>query len=163
MDYTTPDDRADAVPAAFKGGTQISLKGRALRALAAREYSRVELERKLAAFEEAPGDLARALNDLAAKGFIDEQRVADSLVHRRGSKLGAARVLQELKAKGVEPAAIAQATEHLRATELERAHAVWRKKFGEAAATPADKAKQMRFLATRGFSGDVIKRVMAQD
>jgi regulatory protein len=163
MDYTTSDDTAQAAPRAFKGGQQLSLKGRALRALAAREYSRAELERKLAAFEEAPGDLARALDDLAAKGFIDEQRVADSLVHRRGSKLGAARVLQELKAKGVEPGAIAQATEQLRTTEYERAHEVWRKKFGEVATNPSDKARQMRFLATRGFTGDVIRRVMVQD
>lgn len=139
----------------------VSLKGRALRALATREYSRTELQRKLASFEETPGDLARALDDLTAKGFIDEQRAADSLVHRRGSKLGMARVLQELKAKGVAHSAIAQATEQLKSTELERARDVWRKKFGETAATPSDKAKHIRFLTARGFAGDVIRRVVA--
>ena len=49
-----------------------SLKGRALRLLSGREHSRPELERKLQRFEEEPGSLALALDELAAKGFISE-------------------------------------------------------------------------------------------
>ena len=79
----------------------LSLKGRALRALAGREHSRAELQRKLASFEAEPGELAKVLDELCAKDFINEQRVADSLAYRRGAKLGTARVVQELKAKGV--------------------------------------------------------------
>ena len=89
------------------GFQKISLKGRALRLLAGREHSRAELERKLAPHEEAPGDLRRALDDLQAKGFIDEQRVIESVVHRRSVKLGASRVRQELQAKGLDPLAVA--------------------------------------------------------
>ncbi|MEY3914040.1 MAG: Regulatory protein RecX, partial [Pseudomonadota bacterium] len=81
--------------------SRISLKGRALRLLSQREHSRVELERKLAEHEEEPGTLARALDELEAKGFISEERVVESVVHRRASKLGAARVQQELAAKGL--------------------------------------------------------------
>jgi regulatory protein len=137
----------------------LSLKGRALRALAAREHSRAELERKLASFEAQPGELAGILDELAAKGFINEQRVADSLAYRRGAKLGTARVVQELKAKGVEAGAILEASAALKATELARAREVWRKKFG-ATAAGADRMKQMRFLASRGFAPDVIRRVV---
>lgn len=139
----------------------LSLKGRALRALAARDHSRVELERKLASSEEAPGDLAKVLDDLAAKGFLDDQRAADSLAHRRGQKLGAARVLQEMRSRGIEPGAIASAAEQLKATELERASEVWRKKFGAPAQDAAERGKQMRFLISRGFSNEVIRRVIA--
>jgi regulatory protein len=139
----------------------ISLKGRALRLLSGREHSRAELERKLKAHEEEPGALARALDELQAKGFINEQRVLESVVHRRANKLGTARIKQELQAKGLAPDAVTAAVEGLRATELARAHEVWRKKFGEPAADAAERGKQMRFLATRGFGGEVIRRVVA--
>jgi SOS response regulatory protein OraA/RecX len=79
-----------------------SLKGRALRLLSGREHSRAELERKLAAHEEEPGQLKRVLDELQAKDFINEQRVVDSVVYRRSGKLGAMRIRQELQSKGLD-------------------------------------------------------------
>jgi regulatory protein len=140
--------------------TPLSLKGRALRLLASREHSRAELERRLAAFEESSGQLALVLDELQARGFICERRVAEALAHRRGAKLGAARVIQELRAKGVEADAIEATAATLRATELERARAVWRKKFGEPAPDAAGRSRQMRFLASRGFAPELIRRVV---
>ncbi len=67
----------------MRGAPQLSLKGRALRLLSGREHSRQELERKLAPREEEPGQLRRILDELQAKGFIDERRVAESVLHRR--------------------------------------------------------------------------------
>ncbi len=142
------------------GFEQISLKGRALRLLAGREHSRAELEKKLRTHEAEPGELQRALDELQAKGFIDEQRVVDSVLHRRAARLGTGRVKQELKAKGISAEAVAEAVDSLRGTELERAREVWRKKFGEPAADPAGRAKQMRFLASRGFGAEAIRRVV---
>jgi regulatory protein len=139
----------------------LSLKGRALRALAARDYSRVELERKLQSFEQEPGQLAQALDELQAKGFLSDQRAADSLAHRRGQKLGTARVVQEMRSRGIDADAIESATQDLKASELERAREVWRKKFGEPAHDPAERGKQMRFLISRGFSSEIIRRVVA--
>ena len=138
-----------------------SLKGRALRLLSGREYSRLELERKLVKFEEEPGSLAVALDDLQAKGFISEQRVLESVVNRRASKLGASRIKQELQGKGLDPQAVADAVNALRATELARARDVWQRKFGQAPEDAGQRAKQMRFLAGRGFGGDTIRRVVA--
>jgi regulatory protein len=141
--------------------TPISLKGRALRLLSGREHSRVELERKLAAFEENPGELAQALDALQAKGFINEQRVLDSVLYRRAGKLGAARIRQELQSKGLDPSAVLDAVAGLQATELERAREVWRKKFGSPPVDAAARAKQQRFLLARGFSSDAVRRVVA--
>jgi regulatory protein len=138
-----------------------SLKGRALRLLAQREHSRAELQRKLAPHEEAPGELAKTLDELQAKGFIDEQRVIDSVVHRRASRLGASRVRQELQAKGLPAGAVAQAVAELQGSEVGRARDVWRKKFGRAPLDATERAKQMRFLAARGFGGEAIRRVVA--
>jgi regulatory protein len=140
---------------------QLSLKGRALRLLAGREYSRRELERKLAPREEEPGQLKQALDELQAKGFISEQRVVDSVVHRRAPRLGAGRIRQELQAKGLDADAVAAAVSGLKSTELERAREVWRRKFGTPAADAAERAKQARFLLVRGFDGDVVRRVLA--
>lgn len=140
---------------------QPSLKGRALRLLSSREHSRAELERKLQRFEEEPGSLGAALDDLQAKGFISEQRVVESVLNRRSSKLGVARIKQELQAKGLEPQAIAEAVSALRATELARAQEVWRKKFGTSPVDAAERVRQMRFLASRGFGGDTIHRVVS--
>jgi regulatory protein len=138
-----------------------SLKGRALRLLSGREYSRAELERRLASYEETPGTLAQALDELQAKGFICEQRVLESVVHRRSAKLGTARIRQELQSKGLPPDAVAAAVEQLRASEVDRAREVWRKKFGALPADAAERAKHMRFLAGRGFGGEAIRRVVA--
>jgi len=143
------------------GFQKLSLKGRALKLLAAREHSRSELEKKLASHEEAPGELAQALDELQAKGFISEQRVVESVLNRRAARLGTGRVRQELQAKGISADAMAEAVETLRLTEVERAREVWRKKFGDPAADPAGRAKQMRFLAARGFGADAIRRVVS--
>ncbi len=137
-----------------------SLKGRALRLLSGREHSRAELTQKLQRFEEEPGSLAQALDELQAKGFINEQRVIESVLYRRAAKLGAARIKHELQGKGLAPEAIDAALSGLKASEHERAQALWQKKFG---ALPTDAhvaAKQMRFLAARGFGADAIRRVV---
>lgn len=137
-----------------------SLKARALRFLAAREHSRLELEQKLARHSDDAQAIAAALDDLTAKGFISEQRVAESLLYQRAPKLGTARLLQELRRKGLSDAVVAAAAEQLRSTELERAQAVWQKKYGQSPADPRERARQMRFMAARGFAADVVRRVV---
>ena len=140
-----------------------SLKARALRYLSMREHSRAELTTKLARFvteQDAPGAVERVLDDLSAKGFINEARVAESLLHRRAGRLGNARVLQELRSKGVPEDVMRAAADQVRNTEVVRAQGVWRKKFGQAPQDAAERARQMRFLAARGFSGEVVRRVL---
>ena len=139
----------------------LSLKGRALRLLSAREHSRAELERKLAQYEELPGSLAKALDELQAKGFINEQRVLESVLHRRSAKLGTARIRQELQGKGLAPEVVQEAVEQLRSTEVDRAREVWRKKFAAPPADATERGKQMRYLASRGFGGEAIRKVVA--
>lgn len=140
---------------------QLSLKGRALRFLSQREHSRSELERKLARHAENPGDIARVLDELQERGFIDHERVAQSVVHRRSVKLGALRIKQELQSKGLDAELVNATVSGLRATELDRARDVWRRKFDAPPRDANERGKQARFLAARGFDGDVIRRVLA--
>jgi regulatory protein len=139
---------------------QLSLKGRALRLLSGREHSRAELERKLGPHEAEAGELRRVLDELQAKGFIDHERVAQSVVHRRAPKLGAARIRQELQGKGLDAELVTEALASLRSTELQRAREVWRRRFEALPADAAERGKQARFLAARGFDGEVIRRVL---
>ncbi len=146
-----------------------SIKGRALRLLGRREYSRAELEHKLKAHEHEPGLLAQALDDLQARGFIDQRRVVESVLHRRSARLGLARIKQELQQKGLDAGVVLDALSRLQPSEFERAREVLRKKFGARlpatgslpAQSAAERARQMRFLASRGFGADTIRRVVA--
>ena len=140
---------------------QLSLKGRALRLLGLREHSRAELERKLAPHEKEPGQLPRLLDELQSKGFIDERRVMESVLHRRASRLGAARIRQELQGKGLDSQLVAQALEQLQPTELQRAREVWHKKFADPPRDARERGQQARFLMARGFGAEVIRRVLS--
>ena len=139
----------------------LSLKGRALRLLSGREHSRAELERKLGAHEEEPGQLQRVLDELQARDFINEQRVVDSVVHRRSTRLGAMRIRQELQAKGLDADKVRAAVAGLKSSELARAREVWSRKFEGLPQDAAQRGKQARFLAARGFDGEVIRRVLS--
>ena len=121
--------------------------------LARREYSRLELERKLASFTESAEEIAELLD-----GF--ERRVVEQVLASRRRRFGAQRIAHELRKKGLSDAAIAGAQSQLKESELEAARAVWQKKFGALPANARDKARQMRFLQGRGFSLDIIRRVL---
>ena len=140
----------------------ISLKGRALRLLGAREYARAELGRKLAPHAESAGQIDSLLDELEAKGFLSEQRAAESVVHRRAPRLGSARIRQELRAKGLAPELIEQSLAGLQSSEVARARQIWNRKFSTqpVSGDPAARARQMRFLLARGFSADVVRCVV---
>lgn len=137
-----------------------SLKGRALGYLSRREYSRAELARKLKPFVEETDSLDTLLDSLEAENWLSDSRFAESLIHRRSSRLGASRIVGELKQHAVDQTLVEEARAQLRETELARAQAVWRKKFDRLPETAAERAKQARFLASRGFSGATIGKIL---
>lgn len=140
-----------------------SLLQRAIAALARREHSRAELARKLQRHLPKgadPSEVDRVLDELARKGMLSEARFAASLVRARGARFGAVRVRQELRQHSLAPDLIAQATAELAKSEVVRARQIWRKRFGAPPRDDAERAKQLRFLAARGFSTDVILRVV---
>lgn len=136
-----------------------SLKGRALRLLAGREHSRLELERKLAAHAGESGELERVLDELQAKGFINEQRVLESVLYRRAERFGLARIAQELTSRGLSGQDVEQALQGLKSSEFERARSLWERRFGQPAGDPRERARQIRFLIGRGFSAEVARSI----
>ncbi|KVD29383.1 recombinase RecX [Burkholderia ubonensis] len=137
-----------------------SLKGRALGYLSRREYSRAELARKLTPYAGEDESVEPVLDALEHEGWLSDARFAESLVHRRASRVGAARIVNELKRHAVGDTLVEEVGAQLRETEWARAQAVWRKKFGALPQTPAERAKQARFLAARGFSSATIVKLL---
>jgi len=138
----------------------LSLRARALKALARREHSRRELQAKLQPLAEDPDELERLLDDLEKRGWLSEARFVEQLTIVRRRRFGAARIIHELREKGVSDASLAAAQSQLRGSEVEAARAVWKKKFGSLPATLAERAKQSRFLASRGFSAETVRQVL---
>jgi regulatory protein len=139
---------------------QPSLRERALRLLARREHSRAELGRKLTAHAGPEDDLAALLEDLSRRKLLSDERYAESRAHALSRKFGAARIAHELRAKGLDKGLAESAAAAARSTEVERARAVWMRKFRTAPATREERARQMRFLQSRGFSFDAIRAVV---
>lgn len=107
----------------------------------------------------AAAEVDRLLDELVAARHLSDARFAESRVHARAARQGTARIRQELARHGVE--LDADTARQLRETEAERARAVWQRKYGGSpAADAAERARQMRFLAARGFAPEVIRRVV---
>jgi regulatory protein len=139
---------------------QLSLKGRALRYLSAREHSRQELGRKLARYAQEGDDVEALLDTLEAAKFLSNTRFSESLVNRRAARFGNSRMLSELKSHGIDADALTGIKENLEQDEVARAREVWLRKFGSPASNADERAKQMRFLMQRGFSHRAIRAAM---
>ncbi len=139
------------------------LRERAMRLLARREHSRTELARKLEAHRQPEDDLDALLDDLSRRKLLSDERYAESRARQLSRKFGTARVAQELRSAGIEEPLADQVLKTARATELERAREVWRRKFRVAPRTREEKARQMRFLQSRGFSFEVIRAAVGAE
>jgi len=138
----------------------MTVRERALGYLTRREHSRAELARKLAVYCEDRAEIDALLDDFAQRGWLSEARFAEMVVQARLGRFGSRRIVHELREKGVSEEAIAAALPTVQENELETARTVWTKKFGTVAADAKDQAKQMRFLASRGFGQEIIWKVL---
>ncbi len=149
------------------------LRARALNYLARREYTRCELREKLLAAAtphpaETPLDEAlphaleidHLLDEFQQRGWLSDQRAASQIVQRYQGKHGSQRIRHTLQQKGVDEALIDELMPQLKATEWQRAQTVWQKKFGQLPEDDRQKARQIRFLQSRGFSMEVIFKIL---
>ena len=136
-----------------------NLRVRALQLLTRRDYCRAELKAKLAAHAEFEEELDGVLDTLQAERLLSDCRYATQRIAVRARRYGDARLRQELRQQGVSDADIAAALPEA-GDETARCRAVWARKFGDLPHSAEERAKQMRFLQYRGFSGEAIRRVM---
>jgi regulatory protein len=160
-----------------------SLKARALRLLSMREYSRKGLAAKLEEsaarmlkFKSAEEDsdevapststsltvqIEAVLDDFEARGWLSDQRFAEALVRRRSERFGARKIQDELTQAGIDSSKTADLLKTLKETEYQRAHGLWLRKFGVVASEQKERARQYRFLASKGFSSAVVSKIVA--
>lgn len=153
-----------------------SLKARALRLLSLREYSRKDLATKLAesearwaklggeqadeSSESTSVQIAAVLDDFEARGWLSDERFAEALVRKQSERYGTRKIANDLQRAGVDDAQSAALLQSLRETEYQRAYELWNRKYGLVAQDQKERAKQYRFLASKGFSSDVVGKVI---
>lgn len=144
--HATPDARPPASPSARRARPAPSTEAWAAVRDDERQQARAEAVEQLLLW-------------LQERGYLSEARLVESRINARASRYGNRRIQQELRQLGVAPDEEQQA--RLKDSELARAREVWRRKFGgEPPVDAASRAKQMRFLAARGFSSEVVRRVL---
>ena len=133
-----------------------------MRFLARREYSRTELHSKLLQHVQEGENLDLVLDELVARGWLSDARATTQLVHAKRSRFGTQRIAYELRQKGIPENLINEALPELKESEFDTANEVWQRKFGNIAQDAKEQGKQIRFLQSRGFSMDVIFKVLRQ-
>jgi len=139
---------------------EVSLRVRAMRYLARREHSRAELSNKLLPHVQEGEDLEAVLDELEKRNWLSDARAATQLVDSKRSRFGTQRLVHELRRRGIAEELISVSLPALKENELSVAHEVWRRKFASLPQDAKEKAKQMRFLQSRGFSMEIICKVL---
>jgi regulatory protein len=137
-----------------------ALRQKAIRLLARRDRSRAEMHRLLAAYCDDEAMLTALLDELQARDWLSEARLAAQFVHSRRSRVSAMRIRQQLAQRGVQPDVVAESTAGLEQTDLTAALALWRRRFGQPAADRAGRERQLRFLRNRGFGHGLALQVL---
>ncbi len=107
-----------------------------------------------------PALVDRLLDRLEQTGLLSDTRTAASVLRQQAARGGLRRIRQAMQAKGLDAALVAEAVEQARGSEFERAWALWQRRFGEPPPDARERARQMRFLAARGFEADTVRRVL---
>jgi len=138
--------------------TPAELKARALRYLVRREHSRAELARKLAPHAQSTEAVEAVLDLLLAKRQQSDERFASERARVLSRKYGPAKIRQDLKARGIADEIVDRVSGE---DGEERARAILQRKYRTPAVTPEERAKRARFLQGRGFSYEIIRRLLS--
>lgn len=139
---------------------EIPLRERAMAMLARREHTRAEMTRKLGPHSESPEQIEQLLDALVGRGWLSDTRFAESRANTLARKFGSLKIEHDLRSRGVSVEVLEQALQRARAQELENCRAAWQRKFGVLPQNAAERGRQMRFLAGRGFSAEAVRQVL---
>jgi regulatory protein len=139
-----------------------SLRQLALAALARREHSRSELEKKLRRHAHDDDELRMLLDEFEANGWLSDERFATGAARHRQGRFSQRYIVEDLKQRGVGGDAARAAVDALGQDDYASAFALWRQRFGKAPADQKEKARQVRFLQARGFALSIVFRVLKE-
>ncbi|EHY79762.1 MULTISPECIES: recombination regulator RecX [Stutzerimonas stutzeri subgroup] len=140
----------------------VAVRRVAMDLLARREHGRVELTRKLRQRGAPPDLIEPALDRLCEQGLLSESRYLESYVRSRANAgYGPLRIREELSQRGLPKADIEQALRDSGFDWAEQLRDLWQRKFaGQIPADARERAKQGRFLSYRGYSLEMISRLL---
>ncbi|UDU82469.1 recombination regulator RecX [Pseudomonas sp. HN2-3] len=143
--------------------TPVAIRRTAMDLLARREHGRVELTRKLRQRGASDELIEPELDRLAEEGLLSEARYLESFIrYRSNSGYGPARIREELGQRGLARGDIDQALRESGVDWAQRLMDVWQRKFdGQRPHDPRSRGQQTRFLAYRGFSMEMISRLLS--
>jgi regulatory protein len=130
-----------------------------LNLLARREHTRAELERKLS-IHGSRDEVAVVLDRLQQRNLQSDARFAETYVSARQTRFGSYKLRHDLRARGVSDELIDQVLAEPGEDELVQAKAVWQRKFGRPPVDAREFAKQARFLQSRGFGADILRKLL---
>ena len=138
----------------------VPLKQQAIRLLARREYSRAELESRLVGKGAVRADVQSVLDELTAVGLLSNERYARSIANRNVGRASSRNIASALKGKGVGGDDIAAAIAEAGIDDDATLIALWQRRFGTPPANDKERARQVRFLQSRGFSLTAIFKLL---
>ena len=116
------------------------------------------MQRKLLPYVNEGEDVDALLEDFQKRGWLSDERFAEQVAHGRKGRYGSLKVAHELREKGVADDLVQKTVAAL--DDFGSARAVWQRKFGEQPKSREEWAKQARFLQSRGFGFEIIKRIL---
>jgi regulatory protein len=140
----------------------VFLRDRAIRLLARREYARSELEQRLVARGGERSEVRAVLDALAADGLLSDARYAHAVVAQKTGSHSRRSIVEELKAKGIAREDIDAAVAETELDDEAALRALWQRRFGQVPADERAKARQVRFLQTRGFALSAILKLLRE-
>jgi regulatory protein len=143
-----------------KARPRISLIGRAIKYLSNRDHSQFELRKKLLPHANSEEELDEVIKKLIDKGYLSNQRFTESFIASKSKKFGIRKITQVLQQHQLDSEILKIEVEKLRESEPQRCYEIWERKFGQVTKEPSELAKQIRFLASRGFSHDIIMDIV---
>lgn len=137
----------------------------ALNLLARREHSVHELRRKLLEKGHHSAEVDTVVSDLVRDKLLSDERFIEMYLHARVNKgYGPLHIVAALRERGVGKELIAQFIDGRDDVWQQRAAEARLKRFGRTLPGGfAERARQARFLAARGFSGAQIGAVLKND
>lgn len=165
--------------------SQLSLLARAIAILSRREHSEKELRQRLQRYTDDFDEIDSVISRLQRENWQSDERFVESFVQSREHRWGNQKIMHVLSQHDLDSESLLELKEDLKETEYQRAREVWIRRFGskygidqcdpDSSIDPEfldeeeqksfeeaakEKARQMRFLASRGFSSDVVYRVV---
>lgn len=138
-----------------------TLKQRAIALLARREYARGELAARLVAAGAKRDEIEPLLDELQLSGYLSDARFAGALVRQKTGTHAQRAIARELRERGVaKEVAAAALAESGAGDEFAQAQALWQRRFGRPPGDEREKARQLRFLVSRGYSVSVAYRIL---